>query len=70
MKLPRAKLLLKLLLFQSLLFLLAASYLYTRMSDPMPEIKSAHSLVAKYVTGPLWQKLSGVQTKTSGEWSG
>lgn len=46
--------------------MLAASYLYTRMSDPMPEIKSAHSLVAKYVTGPLWQKLSGVQTKTSG----
>lgn len=36
------------------------------MSEPMPEIKSAHSLVAKYVTAPLWEKLSGITTKTSG----
>ena len=36
------------------------------MSDPMPEIKSKHSLVAKYVTAPLWEKLSGVVTKVWG----
>ena len=36
------------------------------MSDPFPEIKSTHSLVAKYVTKPLWDKLSSVKTKTSG----
>jgi len=36
------------------------------MSDPMPEIQSKHSLVAKYVTAPLWEKLSGVVTKTAG----
>jgi len=36
------------------------------MSDPFPEIKSTHSLVAKYVTKPLWDKLSRAQTKTSG----
>jgi len=36
------------------------------MSDPFPEIKSAHSLVAKYVTKPLWEKLSSVKTATSG----
>jgi len=35
------------------------------MTD-MPEIKSKHSLVAKYVTAPLWEKLSGVVTKTAG----
>ena len=33
------------------------------MSDPMPEIKSKHSLVAKYVTQPLWEKLSRAVTK-------
>jgi len=32
----------------------------------MPEIKSKHSLVAKYVTQPLWDKLSKVVTKTAG----
>jgi len=32
----------------------------------LPEIKSKDSLVAKYVTGPLWEKLSGITTKTSG----
>jgi len=36
------------------------------MSDPFPEIKSTHSLVAKYVTKPLWDKLSRAKTKTSG----
>jgi len=36
------------------------------MSDPFPEIKSQHSLVAKYVTKPLWEKLSRAVTATSG----
>merc|ERR1711889_33031 len=36
------------------------------MSDPFPEIKSSHSLVAKYVTKPIWDKLSRAVTKTSG----
>merc|ERR1712001_638803 len=36
------------------------------MSDPFPEIKSTHSLVAKYVTKPIWEKLSSAVTKTSG----
>ena len=36
------------------------------MSDPFPEIQSKHSLVAKYVTKPLWDKLSSVKTATSG----
>ena len=31
-----------------------------------PEIKSKHSLVAKHVTQPVWEKLCGVVTKTSG----
>ena len=31
-----------------------------------PEIKSKKSLVAKYVTEPLWNKLSKEETKTSG----
>jgi len=35
------------------------------MSD-FPEIKSAHSLVAKHVTPELWGKLSGHKTATSG----
>merc|ERR1712024_219722 len=38
----------------------------SRMSDPFPEIKSKHSLVAKYVTEPLWEKLSRAVTATSG----
>merc|ERR1711981_1243105 len=38
----------------------------TKMSDPFPEIKSKHSLVAKYVTEPIWNKLSGAKTATSG----
>ena len=36
------------------------------MSDPFPEIKSTKSLVAKYVTEPVWNKLKGVVTETSG----
>jgi len=36
------------------------------MSEPFPEIASSHSLVAKYVTAPLWAKLSSVKTATSG----
>merc|ERR1712024_297623 len=36
------------------------------MSDPFPEIKSTHSLVAKYVTKPIWDELSRAVTKTSG----
>jgi len=35
------------------------------MSDPFPEIKSKHSLVAKYVTQPIWEKLSRAVTATS-----
>merc|ERR1739847_22040 len=35
------------------------------MSDPFPEIKSKHSLVAKYVTQPIWDKLSRARTMTS-----
>ena len=68
---PRSRLL-KLLLFQSGLFLSFALYLYcsttttTTMGEPFPEIKSTHSLVAKYVTKPLWDKLSSVKTATSG----
>merc|ERR1712096_138088 len=31
----------------------------------MGEIKSKHSLVAKYVTEPLWEKLGKLETKTS-----
>jgi len=69
---PRSRLL-KLLLFQSGLFLSIALYLYcytttttSIMGEPFPEIKSTHSLVAKYVTKPLWEKLSSVKTATSG----
>merc|ERR1711978_664440 len=38
----------------------------TKMSDPFPEIQSKHSLVAKHVTKPIWEKLSRAVTKTSG----
>jgi protein-arginine kinase len=60
------------LLQESGLFLSIALYLYcsttttTTMGEPFPEIKSTHSLVAKYVTKPLWEKLSSVKTATSG----
>ena len=36
------------------------------MSDSFPDIKSKHSLVAKYVTEPIWAKLGQIKTKTSG----
>merc|ERR1711874_242274 len=36
------------------------------MADSFPEIKSKHSLVAKYVTEPIWAKLSRAKTQTSG----
>ena len=36
------------------------------MAEPMPDIQSKHSLVAKYVTAPLWDKLSRAATTTSG----
>ena len=36
------------------------------MAEPMPEIKSKHSLVAKYVTKPIWEKLSQAVTTTAG----
>merc|ERR1711887_399790 len=36
------------------------------MGEPFPEIKSKHSLVAKYVTKEIWDKLSGHKTATSG----
>merc|ERR1712241_1665817 len=38
----------------------------SNMAEPFPEIKSTHSLVAKYVTKPIWDKLSSAITKTSG----
>jgi hypothetical protein len=37
----------------------------SEMSVTFPEIKSKHSLVAKYVTEPLWNKLGKDETKTS-----
>merc|ERR1719483_1946838 len=54
------------LLQESVLTLLLAYYIYHTMAEPMPEIQSKHSLVAKYVTAPLWEKLSGHETATSG----
>merc|ERR1711926_18014 len=41
-------------------------HLTTAMGEPFPDIKSKHSLVAKHVTQSVWEKLSGVVTKTSG----
>merc|ERR1712183_636542 len=38
---------------------------FDEMSDTFPEIKSKESLVAKYVTEPLWEKLGKMETKTS-----
>jgi len=53
--------------FQTLFIPLVTFYLSSfTMSDPFPEIKSKHSLVAKYVTAPLWEKLSRARTATSG----
>jgi len=45
---------------------LAYNYYSSNMAEPMPDIQSKHSLVAKYVTAPLWEKLSGVVTSTAG----
>ena len=53
--------------FQTLVIPIVTLCLHSfTMSDPMPEIKSKHSLVAKYVTAPLWDKLSRAATTTSG----
>jgi len=49
-----------------LLFLHSTRPQPSKMSDAFPEIKSTHSLVAKCVTKPLWEKLSRAKTKTSG----
>merc|ERR1711887_139711 len=38
----------------------------SNMSDPFPEIKSKHSLVAKHVPKEKWDKLKDVETKTCG----
>merc|ERR1719245_2476078 len=35
-------------------------------NGPFPNIQSTHSLVAKHVTKAKWEKLKGIQTKTSG----
>merc|ERR1712212_523653 len=40
--------------------------LVATMGEPFPEIKSKHSLVAKYVAKEIWDKLSGHKTATSG----
>merc|ERR1712119_112760 len=45
-------------------FTTSTSTSFAKMSD-FPEIKSKHSLVAKYVTEPLWEKLGKLETKTS-----
>ena len=36
------------------------------MTDPFPEIKSKHSLVAKHVTKERWDKVKDITTKTAG----
>ena len=35
-------------------------------SNVFPAIKSKHSLVVKYVTEPIWEKLNRAKTQTSG----
>merc|ERR1712142_517404 len=55
------------LLQESVLVLILALYSYHNiMAEPMPEIKSQHSLVAKYVTKEKWDVLKDIKTKTSG----
>merc|ERR1712106_1259680 len=44
---------------------MGSAHLKLNMSD-FPDIKSTGSLVAKYVTKPIWEKLSSVKTETSG----
>merc|ERR1712215_321885 len=39
---------------------------FPNMALPFPDIKSKHSLVAKYVTKEIWDSLSGHKTATSG----
>merc|ERR1712156_376294 len=39
---------------------------FEKMAAPFPEIKSAHSLVAKHVTPEKWEKLAEHKTATSG----
>merc|ERR1712202_86011 len=53
-------------IFILLLFLHSTRPQPSKMSDAFPEIKSTHSRGAKYVTKPLWEKLSRAKTKTSG----
>merc|ERR1712123_242688 len=36
------------------------------INGPFPTIQSTHSLAAKYVTKPVWEKLKGIKTRTSG----
>merc|ERR1712119_125380 len=45
-------------------FTTSTSTSFGKMSD-FPEIKSKQSLVAKYMTEPLWEKLGKMETKTS-----
>jgi len=56
----------KFFLASFLALFLAYNYYSSNMAEPMPDIQSKHSLVAKYVTAPLWEKLSGVVTSTAG----
>ena len=41
-------------------------FLIHLQAAPFPEIKSAHSLVAKHVTPEKWEKLAEHKTATSG----
>jgi len=52
-------------LVYSILIHRAFSVSFSKMAG-FPDIKSKHSLVAKYVTEPIWNKLSKEETKTSG----
>merc|ERR1719145_53426 len=42
------------------------TYVEPPLGGPFPNIQSKHSLVAKHVTKDKWEKLKGIQTKTSG----
>merc|ERR1712142_639719 len=54
------------LLSASVLVLLLSLLIYHTMPEPMPEIKSTHSLVAKHVTKEKWDVLKDIKTQTSG----
>lgn len=43
-----------------------ASFAGSAEQKPFPEIRSKHSLVAKHVTEEKWDRLSGIETATSG----